>query len=379
MSTATTCSLASNLAASTYGQAVGFTAALAWSAGTGGSPIGTMTFKDGITVLGTAPVNASGQASLSLAGLAAGTHFVTAEYSGDASFTVSTSAARTLTVAQATTTTALATSPPFAGEGSPLNLVADVLLVQGTGTVFAAGTVTFKDGITTIGTAALNAAGRATLSTSALVVGTHALTAVYGGNGNAAGSSSSAVSAVVMAATTVDLPAFEDSLHAWVKAAVGIETIWAHANAVAPPAPYAWITLAGPVNIGEPQYPVNTNLANPAGQEIERTVIQHGEWAFTVDVISPVTSGIGTAKALLSAAAMRLQLPSATDGVRAVGLAVVDVGDTQDLTALFNSTFESRARLNVRLRSVNTAMEKTGYITKVGLSSPFGTWPQLPP
>jgi hypothetical protein len=56
----------------------------------------------------------------------------------------------------------------------------------------ATGTVTFNNFGTAIGTGTLNAAGQATFSTSSLSRGNHAITAVYGGDGNFTGSTSSA-------------------------------------------------------------------------------------------------------------------------------------------------------------------------------------------
>jgi hypothetical protein len=63
------------------------------------------------------------------------------------------------------------------------------------------GTVTFKDGGSTLGSGAL-AGGSATFSTSALTGGTHSITAVYNGDGNFNGSTSSALSQLVGVANT---------------------------------------------------------------------------------------------------------------------------------------------------------------------------------
>jgi hypothetical protein len=65
--------------------------------------------------------------------------------------------------------------------------------VTGTG---ATGTVTFKDGGTTLGSGKLSS-GTATYTTSILSVGSHTITAVYSGDGNFAGSTSSAVDLTV--------------------------------------------------------------------------------------------------------------------------------------------------------------------------------------
>jgi len=60
----------------------------------------------------------------------------------------------------------------------------------------ASGTMTFKDGTTTLGTGTLSS-GKATYSTSTLAVGSHSITAVYGGDSNYNGSTSSALSQTV--------------------------------------------------------------------------------------------------------------------------------------------------------------------------------------
>jgi hypothetical protein len=67
------------------------------------TPSGTVNFLNGSTVLGTATLNASGVATLSTASLAAGTYSLTAEYTGNASFLSSTSAAVPVTVNAQTT------------------------------------------------------------------------------------------------------------------------------------------------------------------------------------------------------------------------------------------------------------------------------------
>jgi len=61
--------------------------------------------------------------------------------------------------------------------------------VTGTG---ATGTVTFKDGETVLGSSTLTN-GTATYATSTLSAGTHSITAVYGGDPNFAGNTSSPV------------------------------------------------------------------------------------------------------------------------------------------------------------------------------------------
>ena len=102
--TATTTQLAAAPNPSTFGQAVTFTATVFPQSGSG-APTGTVTFMDGSTSLGTAPLNGANQATFTTSSLAAGTHPITAVYGGDNSFATSTSAALSQTVNQAPTIT----------------------------------------------------------------------------------------------------------------------------------------------------------------------------------------------------------------------------------------------------------------------------------
>jgi hypothetical protein len=95
----TTTALASSLNPSDPGEEVTLTASVVGS--NNAVPItGSVTFRDGTTVLGTVPVS-SGTASLSRSNLGSGTHGITATYSGDAYFDGSTSANLTQTVTPA--------------------------------------------------------------------------------------------------------------------------------------------------------------------------------------------------------------------------------------------------------------------------------------
>ena len=89
--TTTTLGLASSAAATFVNQTVTFTATVTPSGA--GTPTGTVFFYDGGTLLATAQPLLNNMATLSLSTLAAGTHTITAVYSGDANFTGSTSSA----------------------------------------------------------------------------------------------------------------------------------------------------------------------------------------------------------------------------------------------------------------------------------------------
>lgn len=149
--------------------------------GSGGTPTGTVTFLEGSTVVGTATLDASGQATFSTSTLSSGSHTITARYDGDATFASSTSTV-TVTIGSLKTTTTTATVT-ISGQTTTFNV--SVAGAGGTPT----GSLTFFDGSTQIGTATLDANGAATLTTSTLTTGTHGISVIYGGDTVFGGSS----------------------------------------------------------------------------------------------------------------------------------------------------------------------------------------------
>ncbi len=96
---ASTTTLGSSANPSTYGDSVTLTATVS---GSGGTPTGTVTFKDGTATLGTGTLNGSGQATFTTNKLSAvaSPHSLTAVYGGDSNFNPSTSSAVSQTVNQ---------------------------------------------------------------------------------------------------------------------------------------------------------------------------------------------------------------------------------------------------------------------------------------
>jgi cyclophilin family peptidyl-prolyl cis-trans isomerase len=95
-STTTTVTASPNPA--TVGQATTLTAVVTAIAPGGGTPTGTVTFEDGTTTLGTATLDANGQATFQTSSLTQGSHTITAVYAGGSNFLTSTSTALSLTV-----------------------------------------------------------------------------------------------------------------------------------------------------------------------------------------------------------------------------------------------------------------------------------------
>ena len=208
--TTTTLTAAPN--ASVFGQSVTLTATVTQTVGSTTPTGGTVTFKDGAATLGTSALVA-GVATFPTSALSVSgsPHSLTASYAGVANtFGSSTSSAVSQVVNQASTSTGVASSASPSVFGQSVTFTATVIpLAPGAGT--RTGTVTFKDGATTLGTGTLNGAGLATFSSSSLGIGSHSITAVYAGDANFTGSTSSALTQTVNQASTTtaitsDLP-----------------------------------------------------------------------------------------------------------------------------------------------------------------------------
>jgi hypothetical protein len=188
-----TTTVASSLDPSIYGQAVSFTANV--TAGTG-TPTGTVQFNIDGSAFGSPVTLVSGWAtSGSIATLTMGTHTVTAVYSGDSNFPVSTG---TLSggqiVGSATTGTVVTSSlnPSTFGQGVTLTatISGQYGLVRGQAKPKdVTGNVTWSTN-TGCGTATVTSGnpGVATCTTSVLAVGTDTITATYSGDSNHSGS-----------------------------------------------------------------------------------------------------------------------------------------------------------------------------------------------
>jgi hypothetical protein len=167
--------LTSAPSASRFGQAVTFYATVKSS--TSGTPTGSVTFRDGTTIIETHTLS-SGFAKITTRNLTVRSHSITATYNSDANFTGSTSPVLTVVVSKAATSTTVVSSLNPSKHGAAVTFTATVKpSTSGTPT----GSATFKDGTTVLATVTLTS-GKAAFTTSTLATGSHAITAVYNGN-----------------------------------------------------------------------------------------------------------------------------------------------------------------------------------------------------
>ena len=202
-STSTNVAAASNPAV--FGQAITFTATVTNTVVAGITPTGKATFQDvfnGVTTNLGAYNLVNGVATVTTSALAAGSHAITATYSGAADFSTS---GGTLPggeiVNPASTTIAVQSSLSLSSFGQKVTYTATV--TPGSGTFDNRGTVQFQvDGNNFGGPVALSS-GTASIQESTLAVGSHTITATYSGDTDFSGSTTTtAVAQTIDADTT---------------------------------------------------------------------------------------------------------------------------------------------------------------------------------
>ena len=134
---------------------------LAATVGNGVSATGTLSFFDGSTGIGTAAVGSDGSASITLPLLSAGTHSLSARYSGDNYNLPSVSGTLNEVVQLRPTTASITASSNGYLDGQQVTLVA---VVHYTGPVVPTGLVTFIANGQILGTSSVSAAAAATLT-----------------------------------------------------------------------------------------------------------------------------------------------------------------------------------------------------------------------
>jgi len=173
-----------------------------------GAPTGTVAFVDSASTIAGCGAAAlvAGMASCSVTYAGFGTHSITAIYSGDPNFTASTSPALTQTVNPGPTSTVVASSADPSVSGESLSYTAAVSAVAPAAGA-PTGTVAFLDGASTVAGCGAQplVAGTASCNVTYAGVGSHAITALYGGDANFTGSTSSAFTQTINQGATAEV------------------------------------------------------------------------------------------------------------------------------------------------------------------------------
>ena len=157
-----------------YGQSVTVSATVSSPSLT---PAGIVVFTVDSSTYSAALIN--GVATVSISGLNAGLHTISAAYTSSNGFASATTLATTLTIAKAPTSITFSANPSSPTEGQP-----DLLTATVTGAGQLAGTVVFSSGATTLCTASLSASGAGACSFTPTTDNNLTITAQYGGDSN---------------------------------------------------------------------------------------------------------------------------------------------------------------------------------------------------
>ena len=185
-----------------FGQSVALTATVTGPPGSTPPATGSVEFLNGTTPLGTVELSGgSGMLDVSTLPVTATPNQITAQYLGDSNYGPSTSPAVSIAVSQSSTTTTLVPSTTTPVFGQIVTFSATVEAVSpGGGT--PTGTVQFMNGTNPLGAAVTLSSGTASLASSALALGPNSITAVYSGDTNFLGDTSTATTVTVAQATT---------------------------------------------------------------------------------------------------------------------------------------------------------------------------------
>jgi hypothetical protein len=147
--------------------------------GSGLTPIGTVTFYDGTTLLSSSALNSSGVATISWTAFTVGQHSITANYGGDGNYLTAVSPAVALTVGNTVTPT-MTVTPSSPSIITTQAMSVTVAVSGGSGNPTPTGSVTLTSGSYASSPTTLNSGG-ATISVPAgsLAVGTDTLKASY--------------------------------------------------------------------------------------------------------------------------------------------------------------------------------------------------------
>ena len=243
-----------------YGEDVGGYALVTSSDGT--TLTGTVTFFDGASNICTIPVTQTTSCPASAGtNFVAGTHMLTAVYSGDATHQSSTSNGVPVIVLPDVTTISVtsSTNPAIYGQGVTFTATA-----QGDHAV-PSGQIEFLDGSSVIAAATLNPAGVATASTSSLTIGMHSITAHYAATQNFGAATSAALSEVIQSPAPI---ATVTTLASNINPATNGQTVTFTANVTTPGSS---LVSAGTVTFLDGSSTLGTAALNSSGVAVLNT------------------------------------------------------------------------------------------------------------
>lgn len=170
-----------------------------------------------------------------------------------------------------------------------------------------------------------------------------------------------------------DWQSIEAAFVEWVESASGLDALWEDQNL--PQLPYPFVTLKR-TNIASTgtgdELRTSTDLSQ-AGEEVELLTTNQSEFTLNVQVLTDEDHGANDpmANSVFFAGRLKASLHqhSRVEAFRAVGLALIEDLNIQDVSGVENGQFINRASLDVRFRVASQMTERIGYIDKVEVES----------
>ena len=152
------------------------------------------------------------------------------------------------------------------------------------------------------------------------------------------------------------------------------QLVWADQNLAQAPYPYLLFKRDSVIRSGsQDEVRDSTDLTQPLGKEIALDTRGVREFTLTINAFVDEETGANDpncdAVALLSTLQLSLSELSTQEIFCLAGLAVIEELAITDLSEVVNATFISRASMDVRLRSIFSSIERTGFIDTVEISS----------
>lgn len=168
----------------------------------------------------------------------------------------------------------------------------------------------------------------------------------------------------------------EDALRTWVKTATSYtdaKVIWADQTGARPSGDIITLKISDVTQVGmTDEVTENTNLARPAGTEIELRADGIREFTCTLQAFTTAVTSATAGTFILGKCQTALALPSVRSALSTAGCSPFDVGPVQNVTALNHTLFEGRAVLSVRFYTRETLSDYVGYIATVNTTSYMG-------
>jgi hypothetical protein len=164
--------------------------------------------------------------------------------------------------------------------------------------------------------------------------------------------------------------AVENALQALVARATGIpgaRVVWEDQKADRPTKPFCTLELDGDTSPSTSDEQVTSDAPVPApGADLVLATRVHAEFTLTVRAFTDSITGSGSARVLLRKVRNAFGLDAEIEALDLAGVAVVDRGSVQQVTAVLETKAESRAQVDVRFRVADGAEQITTWIETVG-------------